>query len=243
MRKKVIFIGLVCAMSLVCFTGCSDSNHNEKNTTEMEQSETTEEATIEGVVTEEVVTEEVATEVQLRDLSAQEIKEFESLLNSMEYNGFVTIQFQDPTEIEWDMVCYNGAGIQMDSMSKEQGAAFLKAANIEEFYTDVTAIAASDMEAFVERTTGTKYADAKKPLTWTYVEDYDFYAGMHGDTNYLGVSDISGQCEGDVYTIRYSLQGFLGEMENHVLTLKKNGEQYLFLSNVLEDAIEKASGR
>lgn len=46
------------------------------------------------------------------------------------------------------MVCYNGAGIQMDGMSKEQADAYLKAANIEEIFTDVTAIAASDLEAF-----------------------------------------------------------------------------------------------
>ena len=53
-------------------------------------------------------------------LSDDELQEFTELFDTLEYNGFLSDSFRDPTDINWDAVLRNGAGISLQDVIEEE---------------------------------------------------------------------------------------------------------------------------
>ena len=148
-----------------------------------------------------------STEDVGRKLTQEELQQLTEEL-SFDENGFYTCVFDRPEEIDWNEVCYNGAGIGVRA-NREQRAELEKIDG--EIMTDVFAIWESDLEEFVREKTGTEYSEARKPLPWHRLQDQNadgekdyIYLTQHGDTNAQQVNFESGTVSGDVYRLRYN---------------------------------------
>ena len=171
------------------------------------------------------------------ELSGSEIKFFEKELNSIGYYGFLMREYDDPRYIDWDEVFYLGAGFDQGRPSKKIQNAFLKATGDEEIYTDLTVVSKEDVESYVRSTTGYDYSKMRKPLDWTYLEDYDLYIFEHGDTNQIPIRIISGFVKDGEYNIIYKYDdkwGNFGDATYQVTFLDGYGT-YRFISNLEND--------
>ncbi len=163
------------------------------------------------------------------ELSAKELKEFEELFNDIAYNGFAGTSFDDPRNIDWNMVFYNGAGIDADLPFEKVMNAYLKETGESELLGDLTYIYEEDMLQFVKDTSGYSYKSAHYPLQWwVYLEDLGVYVSEHGDTNYAPVDVERGYVENGVYSLDYEMGGC-----GRTITFKKNGDRWQFLSNII----------
>ena len=137
-----------------------------------------------------------------RALTQAELEELNAAL-SWEDNGFFVCAYDRPEEIDWNQVCYNGAGIDQE-LTEEDYAHYEEA--LGELYTDLTVIRRTDLEQFVLEKTGTSYALARKPLglSW-FTEDNETYVHQHGDTNYQPIQFAEGYVNGNLYRLRYQM--------------------------------------
>lgn len=75
---------------------------------------------------------------------------------------------------------------------------------------------------------------------FTYLEEYDAYYHLHGDTNYRGfISFYKGEQQGDLIHLYYE-DGFYGDGDK-VLTLKEQNGSYLFVSNQIANYTRSGS--
>ena len=170
-----------------------------------------------------------------RDLTEKEIGSFNKKFDS-DYCGFALSDYHDPTQINWDEVLYNGAGIST-SLSNKQIEEYLKQVGLEELYTDVTAVRGKDLREFVKRMTGSSYEDAEHPLSWDYLKKDDLYVFMHGDTNYQPVEFVSGWDLGnDTYRLHYMIHAPGSNFDSwpYKMTVRIKNDQWVFLSNLPE---------
>ena len=163
---------------------------------------------------------------------------FDDMFNGAVYNGFLLCDYDNPYEIDWHEVMYNGAGIGTWELTDEQLKAYLKKIGESELITDVTAFTKADFEDFVRLHTGTDPADMKKPLHWTYLPEFDLYAYQHGDTNQLPVEYVSEKVDGNTHIIRYSYSTGNGDggsgTPNEVKFKVENGN-CVFISNKINE--------
>ena len=163
---------------------------------------------------------------------------FDDMFNGAGYNGFLLCDYDNPYEIDWHEVMYNGAGIGTWELTDEQLKAYLKKIGESELMTDVTAFTKADFEDFVRLHTGTDPADMKKPLHWTYLPEFDLYAYQHGDTNQLPVEYVSETVDGNTHIIRYSYstgnEGSGTGTPNEVKFKVENGN-CVFISNKINE--------
>ena len=140
------------------------------------------------------------------ELDAGELADWEEKLNSLEWNGFVTHMYSDVKYLSLEELLYNGAGIDHE-MSEEELAAYLDAIGGENMAIDVDAISAQDLADYLQEYTGLTIEDFAAPLEWTYLETYDAYYHMHGDTNFQQVEVVSGTKTGDTVALEISAPG------------------------------------
>lgn len=163
---------------------------------------------------------------------------FDDMFNGAVYNGFLLCDYDNPYEIDWHEVMYNGAGIGTWELTDEQLKAYLKKIGESELITDVTAFTKADFEDFVRLHTGTDPADMKKPLHWTYLPEFNLYAYQHGDTNQLPVEYVSEKVDGNTHIIRYSYSTGNGDggsgTPNEVKFKVENGN-CVFISNKINE--------
>ena len=139
-------------------------------------------------------------------LTAEELQEWQERLNDPEWNGFVTHMYGDVKYLSLAELLYNGAGITHE-VAEAELAAYLDAMGMEELQTDLEAITAQDLDAYLREHTGLTLADFASGLDWVYVEEYDTYYFQHGDTNFTSVEVVSGTRTGNTVALEISAPG------------------------------------
>lgn len=141
-------------------------------------------------------------------------------------NQFLTSLYDAPADIDLFQLFYCGAGDETEAMSNEEEALFGTT------MTPTTKISRARMDEVLKTYTGLSLSETKQVGLdmFTYSETYDAYYYAHGDTNYfMNVSFTKGEKKDGLIYLYYQ--------ENRVLTLKENGDSYLFVANQLvEDA-------
>ena len=172
---------------------------------------------------------------QVQQLTADELRYMERLLIP-KYAGFFTCTYASPLDIIWGSVFYSGFnGKEVEDYNAVQNE--YQTVTDEEVFTDVTAIRKTDVEAIVRETTGTEYSQARHPLDgdWVWLPKLRAYAYQHGDTNLIGVSFTSGEYDGEMMRLYYSVPDsyyYNSGISEYAVTLKKNGRGgWYFYSN------------
>ena len=171
-------------------------------------------------------------------LTQEELNSFTELFSTTEYNGFLVRPFNSVNDIDWSEVLYNGAGIGATDVSEEEKDAFYKQASLDEECGDLVVLRANDIKQFVQSHAGVQYEDMKEQIGFEYVKDYDSYYSLHGDSNWMSYSCISGKKLGDLYIIQLhndtneDVDWHVWETPDIELTFEKNGDIYKMISNV-----------
>lgn len=182
------------------------------------------------------ITTDVKESSEKVELTADELDEFTDLFDTYEYNGFLVTPYSSASEISWDDVLYNGAGISKEEISKSEENAYLAAVNETELYTDLTAIDSTSLNEYMESHAGVSLDDVKDSFDWTYIEKTDSYYFQHGDTNYEPFTCVSGYRLDDTYVATFesdwSEDDYYASHPARELTFQKTDDGYLIVSNI-----------
>ncbi len=175
-------------------------------------------------------------------LSDNELQMFTALFDTPGYNGFLEEPFRDPTDINWDAVLRNGAGISLQDVIEEEVSIYLQSTGQKKLYGDLYVIRKGDLANYIRYYTGADLMPAEDTLTWTYIGAHDsFYAERWADER--GVYRcVSGEKEGDRYTLRFELsdsspgidpRSHRGVFADRILTLKNSADHCFVESNAI----------
>lgn len=240
MIKKLKFLLCELLLIILVLSGCAsgsesdtvESGDNDKTEQiEEEQNELPDQKS-EG---QEVTDNQVAAEPEDWDgLSDEELDSFTDFVNSIENYGFLLSEYTAPTDVDLYEVFYCGAGISAHSLTDDELEAYEQATDwtIE---LDVERLTTTQIDDFLIKKTGYSLEEMKEPFTWIYLEKYDAYIFQHGDTNYCSFICTEGKkIDEDIFEIHYSPQQEYG-MNAGILTLKRSGEDYIFVSNHFDE--------
>lgn len=168
-----------------------------------------------------------------KTLSEEEIAAF----NTEFFNGgihnmnnmLLSSEYGKPEEIDLFELFYGGMG-QWDQESEEE-LALLSELDSDAAYLDVVKVTSGEMDAFLREKLGIGLAETQKIGldSFYYLEDYDSYYLVTGDTNFKWCNVVSGTWEGkDQLTLEYEKEDEEGRW---LVTLRKTDEGYLFVSN------------
>lgn len=154
-------------------------------------------------------------------------------------NQFLHGEFATPQDIDLYNLFYLGTGAEYAMSEEGEYEAVANTFGFDtwlELPTDVTPSPVSAMDYILNLYTGTSFEDSNKVGldNYKYLEEYDCYYHMHGDTNYYGnVEFTSGTVKGDTYHLQYHnpIQNDF-EGADYILTLTKSDENYLIQSNL-----------
>lgn len=166
-------------------------------------------------------------------LTSLELGEMSEFLREKDSYGFLQSFYQDVRDVELGEVFYIGAGLDRVN-SEDVRNSYLKAVGKSEFDTDFIALRESDIDALLRKRTGYGLSDMSNPLSWTYLKEEKVYCMEAGDTNYMEVSVIDGMKTDDgMYYILYEnpFLEYTDENTDCMVTLKKQGDEYQFVSN------------
>lgn len=174
------------------------------------------------------------------DLTQEEVDAFTEMFNTAEYNGYVVKPFNSVDDIEWGEIFYCGAGIDATDVTAEEKKDYYKEIGLVdgEEYGDLTVLRADDVKKYVEAHAGdVDFEDVKKSIYADYLEKYDSFYSLHGDSNWMTYNCTSGKKLNDMYVLQLSYEAY--DDEPHVwdnpdaeITLVKNGDVYRVVSNV-----------
>lgn len=188
---------------------------------------------------------EQENEPETRELTQEEMEFFFDYLSSRENAGFLLSTYSSAEEIDLNELFYSGAGMSDGFLTEEEAEDYLNASGDTEIYTDVVHLTTTDIDNYLLKKTGLTSAQMKKGLDWVYSAQTDTWYHQAGDTNLRWFECVDGTVTGDVYTLHMQAiegeSGYRGELYETVL--KKNGDGYLFVSNLLmeEGKIEDQS--
>lgn len=168
-------------------------------------------------------------------LTVPELADMSGELHKMDAYGFLYSFYDDVRDVDLNNVFYSGAGINSMELSESMGEAYLQQTGQSEFYTDSFALKKSDIDALLQKRTGYGLSDMRKPLEWVYLDKEQVYCVEVGDTNYMEVSVIEGmKTEDGMYYIEYEnpMLSYQSDDTMCMVTLKKQGDTYRFVSNV-----------
>ncbi len=180
-------------------------------------------------------------------LSEEALREIEDFLNKEENNGFVGDHhlYMAPGQVKLDEVFYNGADIDVpvEKWEENEVQAVLNATGWEEVFNRIIKIRWEDADRFLSERSGLGLEDFGNVIPdFRYVEAYDAYYTMHGDTNYDPVTVLDGNVTEDGrYVVRY-LPGNRYDETVFTVTMTKTENGYRFLSNVRDDAYGENDG-
>ncbi len=157
---------------------------------------------------------------------------FEDLLQDEAYNGFLRSDFQDPTEIDWNDVFHDGAGVAKNVLTPEEEKAYLRETGFDEVELKVTALTLDTVRGFVKDYTGLNYDDALYPLDWYYLPKQKLYVSEHEDSNHMETKLTRAVGTGGYVRLYYTGKNWDGNHPDYVLTLQKNGDSYRVFSNL-----------
>ena len=172
---------------------------------------------------------------ETRQLTSEEIDFFDDYLSMWENAVFLLSTYKAADEIDLNELFYSGAGISNGSLTDEQMADFLKASGDVEIYTDVISLTTAEIDNYLLEKTGLTSTQMKNKLDWVYSAQTDTWYQQAGDTNLRIFDCVGGTATGDVFTLRMQTKdagtGYFPELYETVL--KKNGDSYQFVSNLL----------
>lgn len=145
-------------------------------------------------------------------------------------NMLLTSEYSKPEEIDLFQLLYGGLKGTDSSISDEELAA-LEQLDGEAVYLDVMKIPAAELDAFLKRNLGIGLEETQKKglESFYYLEQYDSYYLAVGDTNFDWCTVTSGIWETENrVTLQYTKEYDGGKWS---VTLLKNGDSYLFVSN------------
>lgn len=141
-------------------------------------------------------------------------------------NMMLSSYYDTAADIDLYELFYNGpTGIQEEVTEAEQTAIGPVAFEHYPIKTQRT-----EMDAFLQEYAGVTLDETnKKNLDqFIYLEEYDAYYLLHGDTNFQRCTVLSGEKNADgVITLTYEQEGG----KKGIVTLKESGDGYQFLSN------------
>lgn len=176
-------------------------------------------------------------------VTTDELNKIEKMLNTNEVNGFVSRNFFDAVEdIDLNLVFreYNNG----ESHAKEIDDEYLMEYGMEELYNPLSVVSTKEIKETYTKYTGKNISDSeiKSRLHFRYLPKYDVYCNMPGDTNYNPVKCVDGYKISDdtyvitvdyEYDIYYDINDEIELVKSSALTLKKNGDSYFFISNIM----------
>lgn len=168
-------------------------------------------------------------------LTAMELGEISGFLCSMDAYGFLQSFYQDVRDVDVEAVLYGGAGILDEEFSESVRNSYLEEVSKPEFDTGFIALRESDIDALLKRRTGYGFSEMRTHLPWIYLKKEHAYCMEAGDTNYMEAAVVDGMKTDDgMYYILYEnpLLEYTDEETTCMVTLKKQGDEYQFVSNV-----------
>lgn len=220
MKKEIKWYAGMLAMSVLC--GCAVKNDN----IPVDKPVQTEQ--------EMLTTEEVTTKALLRQLSLEELQELEKYLDQMENYGFLLSVYESPTQVDLNEVFYVGAGMEISPMSEEEVQAYLKAAEMDEIYTDVIHLTTAQIDGVLQKKLGVTLQDMESEFSWIYVPEYDSYYHQAGDTNWMSWKCVSGT-ETEENIIILEIESDWDNEFNCEVMLKRSEKGYQFMANRLRE--------
>ena len=180
-------------------------------------------------------TMEISETIKTRELFKEEIEFFDKYLFSSENAGFLLSTYKSAEEIDLNELFYSGAGISNGSLTEAQKADYLNASGGTEIYTDVVSLTTAEIDNYLLEKTGLTSGQMKKTLDWVYSAQTDTWYHQAGDTNMRIFDCVGGTVAGDVYTLRMQAKdvGIGYRPETYETVLKKNGNNFQFVSNLL----------
>lgn len=166
------------------------------------------------------------------ELDATKLNELEDLFNTNEYNGFLTYAFTNPSEINWDEVIFNGAGINKKNISQKEIDEFLKLTDSDELNTDLLAIDKNDLLTYMKEKAGVDRQDVNLfELDWIISDKYNCLYAEHGDTNFIPVECIKGVKNGSEITLDFKPTndegyGVLDVNPDRIITIEETDTGY-----------------
>ena len=167
----------------------------------------------------------------------QEITQIQSFLNDPANNGFVGYHYYTaPEKASPHAIFYDGAGVGTfgtADWSEQEKKAVLAATGWDTYYNPPLKISRSEVEQVLHEKLGLSSKELETNLneSFCYVEAYDSYYMMHGDTNSTFISVTRGRVEpNDMYVVEYTFDSV--SEEHGVVTLLKTNSGFQFVSNV-----------
>ncbi len=179
----------------------------------------------------------VATTALPIPMDSAQKTDLQNFLNDKANNGFVANNYYDaPEKISLFEVFYDGAGVGTygtDGWSEQEKKDALAAAGWDDFHVPVLKLPKKGVERVLQEKLGLSLQEIEDDMSehYHYVQAYDAYYTMHGDTNYSPVTIIKGFAYADgTYLVDY--KSAYSEEERGVLTVRKIDTGYRFISNI-----------
>lgn len=169
-------------------------------------------------------------------VTADELRKIEEMLNTPEVNGFVSNNFFNKVEdIDLNLAFreYNYGKFDETEIADEYRIKY----DMGELYQSFSVVSSKEIKETYKKYTGKDISDSEiksRLVGFNYLQKYDVYCNMHGDTNYQPVKCFNGIKESDntsVITVGYGYD-YDKIVPSSTLTLKKNGDSYVFVSNI-----------
>ena len=163
------------------------------------------------------------------NLTSEELSKITSFLEEIENNGFVISEYNNASEIDLDKVLYSGANINKE-ITDEERKVFYEKLGKEDYQMNVYCIEEEKIAELFKQKTGEELTNIEERLkSWTYLPEYKEFCSEHSDTSYTTVECVEGKKEGENITVKLNLENSsIGQTQ---LTLKEQGDSYIFVSN------------
>ena len=234
--KKYTMIVMLCLILVLGLTGCkAGENEDTQNT------ETTVNDTEDAVVDDTSETETQIVEVPDPDvvaLTAEELEWFETEFFNTEENRiinmFMTSEYHYVQDIELDELFYGGTYADDASTVSEEEKQLLKD-RYDTMDLDISKVTTEEMDAVLQKYLGITLDETNKIGIehLYYLEEYDAYYNVAGDTNYMRYKmDYGWKNANGTITIEYTHDENLSSDANlYSVTLKEVDGNYYFISN------------
>ena len=170
-------------------------------------------------------------------LTQSELDYFTDYFSVSGNNGFLLSDYDSPADIDLFELFYVGAGIasSWDEIPQEEVDAYLAAIGNEEVFLDLLKVTQQQVTDFLFEKTGKVFPPENVLNGWIYLEQYDAFYTEISDTNYNFLTCDSGYKTADgLYVLHFTADEGYGQLvASCTVTLYKDGEQYLIVSNDL----------
>lgn len=180
--------------------------------------------------------EEDTSQAQEEPITDEEKDEFTTLFQDFEYAGFLSEPFNDVSEIDWDAVLEQGAGLETCELSENDVSLFLEAAKQDQLYGTLYKITRNDLVEYAKTHAGVDFSTPDS-FQWTYIESTDSYYRQRYEGELLYMFEcIEGTKAGNSYTLKFrnsfAVNNF-GTDADRVLVLNKDGDNVTVVSNAI----------